>query len=262
MSGGVYNKFSGYHNRRSIRLKNHDYSRPGYYFITICCAKSQQHLFGNVVNGQMVLNEAGKFTRQCWSAIPDHFPRVTLDAFVVMPNHVHGILKLRTISTDANHQLSDDMDNDVQCDPGKGRNTNTTGNVVFVGVQNIEPLQGNGEPLQNRPESLQKQPDSTMRHVNQYQHIIPQSVGSIIRGFKIGVTKWFRERSPNISIWQRSFFDHIIRDEKSLYFIRRYIRNNPLAWDKEKENHLDNEIAQMYPESAACREQPHCKQLL
>jgi putative transposase len=84
----------------------------------------------------------------------------------------------------------------------------------------------------------------------EYQHIIPQSVGSIIRGFKIGVTKWFRERSPNISIWQRGFFDHIIRDAKSLYFIRGYIQNNPSAWGQEKENHLKNEIALMYPEEA------------
>ncbi len=79
------------HHRRSIRLKGHDYSQPGAYFVTIC-TRDRASLFGHVVNGEMRLNEPGEIAWRCWEDIPDHFPLVQLDAFVVMPNHVHGII--------------------------------------------------------------------------------------------------------------------------------------------------------------------------
>ena len=81
-----------------------------------------------------------------------------------------------------------------------------------------------------------------MPRVNEYQHIIPHSLGSIVRGFKTGVSKWFREKWPHVIVWQRNFHDHIIRDEKSLYFIRRYIRNNHMCWYHDGKNHLGDEI--------------------
>ena len=85
------NNDSPQRNRRSIRLKGYDYSWPGAYFVSIC-AHNRECLFGEIVNGGMVLNDAGRMAEQCWHNIPLHFPHVELDAFVVMPNHVHGIL--------------------------------------------------------------------------------------------------------------------------------------------------------------------------
>ena len=79
------------HHRRSIRLKGYDYAQAGAYFVTIC-TQHRACLFGEVVNGQMQLNDAGRFVEQCWLDIPHHFPHVELEAFVVMPNHVHGII--------------------------------------------------------------------------------------------------------------------------------------------------------------------------
>lgn len=79
------------HHRRSIRLKGHDYASPGAYFVTIC-THGMQSLFGKVVDGEMMLNEAGRIAEGCWLDIPNHFPHATLDAYVVMPNHVHGII--------------------------------------------------------------------------------------------------------------------------------------------------------------------------
>jgi len=79
------------HHRRSIRLKGYDYTQPGAYFVTIC-TRDREPLLGRVVDGHMVLNACGEMVRACWREIPDHFPHVALDAFVVMPNHVHGIL--------------------------------------------------------------------------------------------------------------------------------------------------------------------------
>ena len=75
-------------NRKSIRLKGYDYSQPGGYFVTIC-TKNREMLFGDVVDGKMVLNSGGKIVKKCWFDIPAHFPNVCLDDFVIMPNHVH-----------------------------------------------------------------------------------------------------------------------------------------------------------------------------
>jgi len=79
------------HHRRSIRLRGYDYSQAGAYFVTIC-TNNRECLFGEVVDGEMRWNDAGRMVNKCWYEIPAHFPHVELDAFVVMPNHVHGII--------------------------------------------------------------------------------------------------------------------------------------------------------------------------
>ncbi len=81
------------HRRQSIRLKGYEYSRPGTYFVTIC-ARNRQCLFGNISDGQMVLNDAGRIIERVWKDLPTRFPSVELDAFGVMPNHVHGIIAI------------------------------------------------------------------------------------------------------------------------------------------------------------------------
>jgi REP element-mobilizing transposase RayT len=210
MSSGIYNKHSGYHNRRSIRLQGYDYSQPGYYFVTVCVHDRKQLLFGDVVENHMVLNECGKHVEHCWNEIAVHFPYANIDEYVIMPNHVHGIIQLR------------EMDNEnVMVQSGGVNNP--------VGVQNFEPLR-HFELLRN---------DSKQ---NEFQHIVPRSIGSIIRGFKIGVTKLFRAQKPGFIVWQRNYYEHIIREETSLYFIRKYIRENPIRWDDASENHIDKEF--------------------
>ncbi len=169
------------HSRKSIRLKGYDYSQTGAYFVTVC-AQNHLFLFGFNAEEKMLLNDAGKFANKCWLEIPEHFPHVTLDEFIVMPNHIHGII------------IIDTMDN--------------------VGVQNFEPLH--------------KQ--------NKYQQIIPKSIGSIIRGFKIGVTKWFRTNTNIYNVWQRNYYEHIIRNEDGLNRIREYNINNPIQWQYDREN--------------------------
>ena len=90
------------HHRRSIRLKGYDYTQPGAYYITLC-TKARQCLFGDVVKGEMRLNSLGYIAFTCWQAIPNHFPHVELDAFVIMPNHLHGILVISDTLTRARH---------------------------------------------------------------------------------------------------------------------------------------------------------------
>jgi REP element-mobilizing transposase RayT len=182
------------HNRLSIRLAGYDYSQAGAYFITVC-THNRAHLFGeirgeNTNTPEMILNDLGKMVKKCWKEIPQHFPDVELDEFVVMPNHIHGILAIMTIQNVGVQNVG----------------------VQNVGVQNFEPLR------------------------NQFQHIIPRSIGSVIRGFKIGVTKWCRAKSPGFSVWQRGYFEHVIRDDGSIKRIREYIVQNPTKWDIDREN--------------------------
>jgi len=92
-----------HHHRHSTRLKGYDYAQEGAYFITIC-THGKQWLFGEIQNDVMMLNEYGQIATACWLAIPDHFPNIELDAFVIMPNHMHGIVVINDIHTDVGAQ--------------------------------------------------------------------------------------------------------------------------------------------------------------
>ena len=159
-------------NRRSIRLPGYDYASAGWYFVTIICHK-REHLFGEIRDGEMILNEVGEIAQKCWMEIPEHFPDVILHDHVVMPNHIHGIIELT------------------------------------VRAENFLPLQ------------MTK---------NEFQKMIPQSISSVVKGFKIGVTKSMREISPEVQVWHRNFFEHIIRNENSYRKISSYIQKNPSQW--------------------------------
>ena len=171
------------HNRRSIRLKGYDYSQAGLYFITICC-QNRAHLFGEVVNKKMILNDAGKIANQCWLDIPKHFPNVILHNHIIMPNHVHGIIEIAVGS-------------------------------VGVGAKNFSPLP--------QPTASSNRPRGTSR-----------TIGSMVRGFKIGVTKWMRQNTDVYNVWQRNYWESIIWDEPTYIRISDYIRDNPAKWKEDK----------------------------
>lgn len=167
-------------NRKSIRLKGYDYSKQGLYFITICC-HNRECILGDIIAGTFVANEMGTAAQQCWQQISVVNPRVILHEFVIMPNHLHGILELT------------------------------------VGAQETEPSKPSG------PEKS-----------HQFQKIIPRSVGSVIRGFKATVTKWARNNMGIETVWQRNYYEHIIRNDQSYVMISEYIINNPANWDKDR----------------------------
>ena len=166
------------HHRKSIRLQGYDYSQDGAYFITVC-THNRVPLFGEIVDGVMALNTAGQIVEKCWCAIPEHFPQVTLDEFVVMPNHVHGIITIGTT----------------------------------VGVNNV----GANDYLPQPPRPL--------------QHGTSRTIGSMVRGFKIGVTRWFRANTDIHAVWQRNYYEHIIRNEDAYLKIAEYIQTNPQRWE-------------------------------
>jgi len=164
------------HHRRSIRLPGYDYSQPGGYYITVCTYR-RDYLFGEVSDGEMHLNDLGHLVTDCWHDLPEHYLHVELDAFVVMPNHIHGILILTNAGRlDAVHE------------------TGVDGTV-----------------------------DRVIRH----------PVPEIVRAFKtLSARRVNRVRdTPGTPLWQRNYYEHIIRDDRSLNEIREYIMNNPAAWD-------------------------------
>lgn len=165
------------HHRRSILLKGYDYSQSGLYFITIC-VQDRIHLFGKIEQGKMILNDIGKVAQQCWQEIPQHFPNMQLHEFVIMPNHIHGIIE------------------------------------IVVRANNHSPQQ----PIQTG--SPQQSPS--------------KPIGSAIRGFKIGVTKWCRSNTNIYTLWQRNYYEHIIRSDEAYYTIAHYIITNPQRWQEDK----------------------------
>jgi len=173
-------------NRKLNRLKGYNYSRDGWYFVTIC-AKNREHFFGKIVNGEMRLSKIGKTAEKFWQEITAHFPDVKLDEFIIMPNHIHGIIIIEN---------------------------NIVGNKNFCSLPNRN----------NNYCSLR------------WQTKWARSLSSVIRGFKIGVKKWCGENDYEHFAWQKSFYDHIIRNEKSLNKIRNYIYNNPLKWELDRNN--------------------------
>lgn len=149
--------------RRRLRLADYDYTQPGAYFVTICTER-RRILFGDVVDGEMTLNHLGSVARDAWVNLPDHYCSLSLDEFVVMPNHVQGIV---VFDAGAQHPLSE-----------------------------------------------------------------------VVRGFKTFSAKRINElrNSRGEAVWQRGFYDHVVRDEQGLARIRDYIVNNPAKWDLDEEN--------------------------
>ena len=190
------------HNRHSLRLKGYDYAQNGLYFITICC-QDRVHWFGNVVNGEMKLNENGKIAQQCWLEIPEHFPDVTLHEFIIMPNHIHGIVEI----VGANKYSPQNIMENISPEIGANVFPDKTGANVF--------------------------PDKTGANVYSPLRSPSKTIGSVVRGFKIGVMKRIRSTSDVKTIWQRNYYEHIIQNEHSFDRISEYIINNPLNWGKD-----------------------------
>lgn len=193
------------HSRRSIRLQNYDYSQEGMYFVTICTYE-KEYLFGEIKSDcrgtiSCALNKEGKVVEQCWKEIINHYDNVDLDEFIIMPNHIHGIICITHNVNQKHHGNQNHYG--VQKHHGVQKH---------YGVQDIEPLR------------------------NEYQKTISGSIGSIIRGFKIGATKWFRKNTDIYQVWQRNYYEHIIRDERDLNRIREYIILNPHNWEEDKYN--------------------------
>ena len=188
--------------RRSIRLRDHDYSQVGAYFVTIC-VQHRECLFGDIVDDEMRLNDAGRMVERWWVELGNKFPSVETDEYVVMPNHFHGI-------------------------------------VIIVGAD-----------LCVRPDSadLCVRPDTEGTHAG-----VPLRHGPLqcVRGAPLPeIVQWFKTMTTNEYIrevkqqgwvplpgqlWQRNYYERVIRNEEELCRIRQYIADNPAQWGQDREN--------------------------
>jgi putative transposase len=212
-------KYKNKYRIESARMPHWDYGSNALYFITIC-TKNRFCFFGEVVQGCMQLSEIGKLAEKYWLEIPQHFPFVILHHHVVMPNHVHGIIEIaKSIDDNAN---DNDNANANGNDNGNGNgndNANENGNDNAVETQNFASL-----PI------LSPIP-SPIPPRNQFG-AQSQNLASIVRGYKIGVTKNARFIDP-IFQWQPRYHDHIIRNVESYDRISQYILNNPNKWQED-----------------------------
>ncbi|MBX3047159.1 MAG: transposase [Anaerolineales bacterium] len=161
--------------RKPQRLAHYDYASAGAYFFTIC-TNDRQHLLGSIIAEGVQLTPAGEIAKRTWLDLPQHYSLIKLDEFIVMPNHVHGILWL----TEKPYQL-----------------------------------QAVGEGLRPSPTNTQRQPGLT----------------ELIRAFKSFSAREINKlRKTTGSVWQRGFYEHIVRNDNDLYQHRAYIQNNPLKW--------------------------------
>ena len=167
--------------RRSTRLKDHDYSTPGAYFITVC-TQDRLLLFGRVIDGKMAANRLGSVVEGCWIRLPDHYDNVILDAFVLMPNHIHGVVIIQEERT-----------------------------VVGAGFK-----------------------PALSVDVSPKRHALPE----IVRAFKTFSARKINEMraSPGSPVWQRGFYEHVIRNEDELDKVRTYIMDNPSKWSEDIDN--------------------------
>jgi putative transposase len=215
------------HHRRSIRLKGYDYSQAGLYFITIC-VKDRACLFGNIINGEMILNDAGKMVEKWYFELENKFPDIQCHEMVVMPNHFHCIIEnVGTVGADLRVCPITDED---------GR-TNENGRTRWIApTENGQPNE-NGQSHRIAPTMGELGEQSELgEHIGSPLHRVMQwfktmTTNEYIRGVKNNNWQPF-----NGKLWQRNYWEHIIRNEKSYQTISKYIINNPAKWDDDTFN--------------------------
>ena len=200
-------KYKGKYRLKSARLEGWDYSNNGAYFITIC-TQNRRCFFGKIIDRKIYLSKKGQIINKNWQKITKQFPFVKLDEFVVMPNHVHGILCL----------------NGAKKYRFGGRNTvlNCKNNGVNCryAINRVSTIHGNTKKYKNMVGGATKK----------YNPMGKKTVGEIIRWFKGRCSYEIRKSLDDDFAWQPRFYDRIVRNEAELIRIRRYIRDNCLKW--------------------------------
>ncbi len=187
------------YNRRSLRLKHYDYSRAGFYFITIC-TQGREYLFGEILDDVMVLSLTGEMVSKLWDEIMDDFPNVHLHEFVIMPNHIHGIIEIMN------------NDNKLKYVGVPFMGTLDTANTIGIHDKNVSTLRA---PTRDAP-----------------------TVGNVIGAFKSMTTNIYIKMVKNGTlqpfnkrIWQRNYHEYIIRNDADYIRVAEYTLNNPLTWE-------------------------------
>jgi len=202
------------HHRKSIRLKDYDYSGAGAYFITISAFENHLH-FGRINNSVVELNSIGSMVRDVWLLMPERFPNMVSDEYIVMPNHFHSVIMLEDIE-------------DEKSDPNRAMTSQNLRREIAN--QNLERAM-TSIAVEGAMTSIARTGEPCVRPHGTAQN----SIGRIIQAFKsITALKYIKlNRSlgtlqPGMKLWHRNYYEHIIRDEKDYIAIREYIISNPV----------------------------------
>ena len=195
------------HHRRSIRLKGYDYKAEGSFFVTIC-VQDKEMLFGKVINNVMILNEYGIVVEYTWNDLPNHNKHIHLDNYVIMPNHVHGIIIITECGLESNIVV---------------------GAVLGAGS---EPAPTTAPTTSSKPVPTPSKHDLPIIKTKSQFHGLPE----IIRQFKTFSARRINDirKTRGVKIWQRNYYEHIIRNEHDYNRIQKYINENPLKWNIDK----------------------------
>lgn len=196
-----------YSERKPNRNKEFDYSTPGEYFVTIC-TKNKVNWFGTVVEGRMVLNKYGEVSQKFLIETPNHFKEVEIGKFVVMPNHIHAIFVISDVK-----------------------------NAVIVGNANMNSV-GN-----SHAHSSQNNVGNADLHSLQNIDRTKMLLSKIVHGYKSSVTRCIHQTfGDNVFAWQKSYYDHLIRNDTAKSKIQNYIQTNPITWLMDIENKENKQI--------------------
>lgn len=194
--------------QKQYRKPGYDYTMNNAYFITICTQNRIYH-FGRVENCEMILSPIGKIVAKFWSEIPKHFKNIILDNWIIMPNHLHGIIIIQDPNQSAFHDCID-----------------------------LNRRNAPRRVLENHTDSI-FQKNTPRRVPTGIQPLVKGSISSITNHFKGNIKRYCNKNGFEHFAWQSRFYDRIIRNEQELYNIQNYIYNNPLNWNRDR-NNLEN----------------------
>ncbi len=236
------------HHRRSIRLRGYDYSQAGLYFITICC-EDRECLFGEIVNGAMICNDAGVMIGQIWNEIPQYHQNIVIDILTIMPNHIHGIIEIKSVGADSiSAQLPDsrngaDMESAPTTHATPTHTTHTTHTTHATHATSTHTAHTTHATHATSTHTAHTGSRKRKRADMESAPTVPTTLSTVMQSFKRYTTieyikmvkqqilPWFNQR-----IWQRNYWEHIVRDENEYQRISEYIINNPMKWDMDKLN--------------------------
>ena len=206
----------------------------GLYFVTICCQDNICR-FGKVENGVMLLNQFGEIAHDEWVKLSERYSNALFEIFQIMPNHIHGIIEIRASAADVGATLAVAQNTpDVQNEKSVAQNGNNTGDGGIIGIEDYDVI-GAGDYGVIRAGAS---PAPTPPAIDKNIPAMP-TVGNIVGAYKSLVTNKCLEiyKSHNVymgKLWQRDYYEHIIRNDHSFQRIIRYIENNPMNWESDR----------------------------
>ena len=227
-----------------MRLKGYDYGSAGAYFITIC-AHNQERLFGEIIRGKMKLNQFGEIVHNEWERSQHIREEIELDQFVVMPNHIHGIVIIIGANSRSPGFYNDHIsmhDDDRLSTHGCGNRTNKNWSN-HNRANSRSPLRYDHSSRHNITRASMHDDNRSPLHNNTrssayngdrpHTRMKSKTISSFVAGYKSTVTKQINimRNTPRSPVWQRNYYEHIIRGEEDLIRIREYIVNNPSNWE-------------------------------